>query len=70
MEVGEMLLVAVRWFIALGVLAAITTCIVMMVKIVVNGAGAIVARLIRTVPGMLAIAGGVIYVIFLALKGW
>ena len=67
---GEMLLTLVRFLIAMAVIYGIVACCQMILKIIINGTGKGIGMILQTKLGMAALAGGAIYVIVLALKGW
>jgi hypothetical protein len=70
MDVVEILLVLVRFAIVLFVIYGCCALAWLAFKSVLNVGALMVGRIIRTVPGIVVIAGGVIYVVILALKTW
>jgi len=70
MDMGDALIALVRWIIALFICYAVVACALMILKIILNGTVAGAVMILRTKVGMVAMAGGAIYVVYLALKGW
>lgn len=69
-DAGDLLLVLARFVIVMFVIYGCVACCLMILKTLINGAAVGLGMIFRTKLGMASIAGGVIYVVFLALKGW
>lgn len=67
----DVILVLVRWILALFVLYGIGACLLLGLKTIINFGAAGIGMILKTKTGKLAAAGAVLYVVYLAVsQGW